>query len=331
MSTIGSVGSSSATAVLPETQATPAKTETKSTPEIAANTTVPQDPKDKMSDLKMEGQTREAQVRAQFQASPQFKMPGVDIKGPNLDDPKIQDGFKQFDKSMPSVDIKWPEKGEFKETKDKDGATLREMTDANGTSFKEKVDKNGTRERESIDKDGNRRFELTDSKGFTMRGGAADKNNSWSIDSNGVTTRTHSDAEGRQFIESKTESGRHRETIDKNGNFHKERLENSGKLERECGDGQGNRQFEIREKGNWMKGFTDDKGNSYSVNNDGMSSRMHHDQQSGKMYLETSYKDGSKSRQIGEKNGDVYMEDYDPNGKRTVKNFKQENGVLAQQ
>ncbi len=330
MSKIGSIGSSAATAVLPEPQAPAAKTETKTSPEIAANTTVQQDPKDKVSDLKMEGQAREAQVRAQFGANPQFKMPGVDVKGPNLDDPKVNDGFKEFDKKMPPVDIKWPEKGEFKEIKDNDGVIRREMTDANGTSFKEKIDKDGNRERESMDKDGNRRFEMKDTKGFMFRGGA-DKNNTWSIDSNGVTTRTHTDAEGRNFLESKTERGRQREVFEKNGNFHKETLDNTGKLERECGDGQGNRQYEIRDKKIWMKGFADNKGNSYSVDSHGMSTRMHHDQQSGKLFNEASYKDGARSRQIADKNGDTYMEFTDAKGKRTVTNHKHENGVTTQQ
>ena len=105
MSKIPPVGSNTATAVLPEPQASPAKSETKSTPEIAANTTVQQDPKDKVSDLKMEGQTREAQVRAQFQASNQFKMPGVDVKGPNLDDKNIQNGFKETKEQLKEVSI----------------------------------------------------------------------------------------------------------------------------------------------------------------------------------------------------------------------------------
>jgi hypothetical protein len=50
----------------------------------------------------------------------------------------------------------------------------------------------------------------------------------------------------------------------------------------------------------------------FFLNNDGTSSRMHaSDHLSGKMYIETSYKDGSKSRQIGEKNGDILMEEFD--------------------
>jgi hypothetical protein len=258
-------------------------------------------------------------------------MPGVDVKGPNLDDPKVQNGFKEFDKKMPSVDLNWPEKGEFKETKDKDGATHRELTDSNGTVFKEKIDKNGSRERESIDKNRNRRFELVDSKGFTLRGGA-DKNSSWSIDSNGAAVRTFSDTEGRQFMEARREGHVQREMMNKNGEFHKETVD-QGKIERECGDGKGNRQYEVRDPQSkiWMKGFSDDKGNSYTVDNDGTSTRMHHDKQTGKLYSEASYKDGSKNRQIGDPNGETKMEFIDANGKRTVSSYKQENGVVTKQ
>jgi hypothetical protein len=331
MSNIPRVGSNATTAVLPEPQTSPAKTEAKSTPETAANTTVQQDPKDKVSDLKMEGQTREAQVRSQFQASNEFKMPGVDVKGPNLDDKNIQNGFKEFDKKMPSVELNWPEKGEFKSTKDKDGATVREMTDSNGTAFKEKIDKDGSRERESIDKDGNRRFELIDSKGYTLRGGA-DKKSSWSIDSNGAAVRTYSDPEGRQFMEARREGHVQREMMNKNGDFYKETVD-QGKIERESGDSKGNRQVEVRDQKSkiWMKGFSDDKGNSYTVDSEGTSTRMHHDKQTGKMYSEASYKDGARNRQIADPNGETKTEFIDANGKRTVSTFKQENGTVTKQ
>ena len=321
MSKIGSVGSNAATAVLPETTAPAAKVETKASNEIAANTTIQQDPTDKMSDLKMEGQAREAQVRAQYGANPQFKMPGVDVKGPNLDEPKVQDGFKNFDKKMPSVDMKWPEKAEWKETKSNDGVIQREMTDANGTQFKEKIDKNGARERESMDKEGNRRFEVTDPSGFEMKGGA-DKNSTWTLDNKGVATRTYSDSEGRQFLETIGNGRKLREMIDKDRNYYKETKEPNGKTERECGDSFGNRQFEVRDEKSWMKGFGDNKGNTYSVNSDGTSVRMHQDSTSGKTYLDHSHKDGSRTRQIAERNGDTWMETVEANGKRTVDNFK---------
>jgi hypothetical protein len=329
MTKIGSIGSSAATAVLPETTA-PAAGEAKVPTEIAAKATVPQDPKDKVSDLKMEGQAREAQVRAQYGANPQFKMPGVDVKGPNMDDPKIQDGFKPFEKQMPPVDMKWPEKAEWKETKDKDGAILRETTDASGTQFKEKVDKNGSRERESIDKEGNRRFELIDSKGYELRGGA-DKNNSWSIDNKGAVTRTHTDGEGRQFMEVKNNGHKHREMMDTKGNFYKEKHDPGGMIERESGDILGNRQMEVKDQKYWMKGFADNKGNSYTVNNEGTSTRMHFDSTTGKNYAEHSFKDGTRSRQIAEKNGDTWMERIEPNGKRTVDTYKMEGNALVKQ
>jgi hypothetical protein len=53
-----------------------------------------------------------------------------------------------------------------------------------------------------------------------------------------------------------------------------------------------------------MKGFADNKGNSYSVSNDGSSTKMHQDPD-GKTFSEHIYKDGSRFRQIHDTNGNA--------------------------
>lgn len=313
--TIPSVGRSSVIS-LPEAPAAEAPKTNVATPESTNLPAVQQDPKEKVGGLKLEGQVKEAQVRSQFGSNgPQFKMPGVDVKGPGLDDKHIAEGFKSFDKPMPSVDMKWPEKGEFKETVDKEGMTRRELVDADGNKFNERVDKSGIKEREKIDKDGNRTYEISDPKGYVMRGASDTKGNSWTIDNTGVTTRMHQES-GRMFMESTVNGNRQREMKDIKGNFYSEKMEQDGKVERESGDAQGNRQFELRDSKNWMKGFVDSKGNSYSVSSDGASIKMHNDSD-GKTYSESSYKDGSRFRQINDRDGNAYFENKDANGNIT--------------
>src|SRR4029077_19294114 len=110
--------------------AAPAQSSATSHPqESSKSDSVPQDPKDKLSGLKLEGTLRETQMRNQLDSTPVFKMPGVDVKGPKLDDAKVTDGFKAFDKPMPSVDLNWPAeaKGKWSESKTEDGKTTREM------------------------------------------------------------------------------------------------------------------------------------------------------------------------------------------------------------
>ena len=243
-------------------------------------------------------------------------MPGVDVKGPGLDDKHIAEGFKSFDKPMPSVDMKWPEKGDWKETVDKDGSTRRELVDVDGNKFNERLDKNGVREREKTDKEGNRTYEISDPKGYVMRGAADTKGNSWTVDNTGVTTRMHQDAAGRLFMESTVNGNRQREMKDREGNFYSEKMEQDGKVERESGDSHGNRQYELKDSKTWMKGFADSKGNSYSVDSDGSSTKMHQDRD-GKTYSEHIYKDGSRFRQIQDPNGNAYFENKDANGNIT--------------
>jgi len=316
MSKIQSVGSSSIIS-LPEAPAAEAPKSNAATPESTNVPAVQQDPKEKVGGLKLEGQVREAQVRSQIGVSgPTFKMPGVDVKGPGLDDKNIAEGFKSFDKPMPSVDMKWPEKGEWKETVDKDGVIRREMTDLEGSKFNERIDKNGVKEREMTDKQGNRKYEISDPKGYVMRGAADTKGNSWTVDNTGVTTRMHQDSTGRLFMESRVNGNRSREMKDRLGNFYSEKLEQNGKLERESGDAKGNKQYELKDSKDWMKGFSDSKGNSYSVSSDGSSAKMHQDQD-GKTYSEHIYKDGSRFRQIHDLNGNAYFENKDPNGNIT--------------
>jgi hypothetical protein len=316
MSTIQSVGKSSVV-TLPEAPAAEAPKSNVVTPESANLPAVQQDPKEKVGGLKLEGTVREAQVRAQYGSNgPQFKMPGVDVKGPGLDDKHIAEGFKSFDSPMPSVDMKWPEKGEWKETVDKDGSTRRELTDTEGNKWNERVDKNGVKEREKTDKAGNRTYEISDPKGYVMRGAADTKGNSWTVDNTGVTTRMHQDSAGRMFMESRVNGNRQREMKDTKGNFYSEKMEQNGKVERESGDGHGNRQFEMNDSSSWLKGFSDSKGNSYSVSSDGSSAKMHQDSD-GKTYSESSYKDGSRFRQIHDRDGNSYFENKDPNGNIT--------------
>lgn len=316
MSKIQSVGTSSVL-TLPEAPAAEASKSNVVTPEETNLPAVQQDPKQKVGGLKLEGQMREAQVRSQYGSNgPQFKMPGVDVKGPGLDDKHVAEGFKSFDAPMPSVDMKWPEKGDWKQTVDKDGWTRREMTDSDGNKWNERVDKNGVKEREVIDKNGNRKYEVSDPKGYVGRGAADTKGNSWTVDNTGVTTRMHQDAAGRIFMESRVNGNRHREMKDRQGNFYTEELEQSGKMERQAGDAHGNRQFEMKDSSGWMKGFADSKGNSYSVGSDGGSTKMHQDQD-GKTYSEHIYKDGSRLRQIHDLKGNSYFENKDPNGNIT--------------
>jgi hypothetical protein len=314
--TIPSVGRSSVIS-LPETPAAETPKTNVVTPESTNLPAVQQDPKEKVGGLKLDGQIKEAQVRSQFGSNgPQFKMPGVDVKGPGLDDKHIAEGFKSFDKPMPSVDMKWPDRGDFKETIDKDGSKRRELVDADGNKFNERIDKNGVREREKTDKDGNRTYEISDPKGYVMRGAADTKGNSWTVDNTGVTTRMHQDAAGRLFMESRVNGTRQREMKDRAGNFYTEKMEQNGKIERESGDGKGNKQFELKDSKSWMKGFADNKGNSYSVDSDGSSTKMHQDPD-GKTYSEHIYKDGSRFRQIHETNGNAYFENKDANGNIT--------------
>src|SRR5262245_48871217 len=115
MTKIQSVGTSSVIS-LPEAPAAEAPKSNVVIPESTNLPAVQQDPKEKDGVLKLEAQIREAQVRSQYGSNgPQFKMPGVDVKGPGLDDKHVAEGFKSFDAPMPSVDMKWPEKGEWKE------------------------------------------------------------------------------------------------------------------------------------------------------------------------------------------------------------------------
>lgn len=319
--TIPSVGRSSVIS-LPEAPAVEAPKTNVPTKESTNLPAVQQDPKEKVGGLKLDGQLKEAQVRSQFGSNgPQFKMPGVDVKGPGLDDKHIAEGFKSFDKPMPSVDMKWPEKGEFKETVDKDGSTRRELVDADGNKFNERVDKNGVKEREKTDKDGNRTYEISDPKGYIMRGAADTKGNSWTVDNTGVTTRMHQDAVGRLFMESRVNGNLQREMKDREGNFYSEKMQQDGKIERESGDGKGNRQYEFKDSKDWMKGFADNKGNSYSVSSDGSSTKMHQDPD-GKTYSEHNYRDGSRLRQIHDLNGNAYLENKDANGNISQRNEK---------
>ncbi len=315
MSRIQSVGTSSVIS-LPEARAAEAPKSNVVTPESILPA-VQQDPKEKVGGLKLEGQMREAQVRSQYGSNgPQFKMPGVDVKGSGVDDKQIAEGFKSFDAPMPSVDMKWPEKGDWKQTVDKDGSTRRELTDTDGNKWNERVDKNGVKEREMTDKSGNRKYEISDPKGYVMRGTADTKGNSWTVDNTGVATRMHQDSTGRMFMESRVNGNRQREMKDTKGNFYSEKMEQNGKVERESGDAQGNRQFELKDSSNWLKGFSDSKGNSYSVSSDGSSVKMHQDRD-GKTYSESAYKDGSRFRQIHDRDGNSYFENKDANGNIT--------------
>ena len=72
----------------------------------------------------------------------------------------------------------------------------------------------------------------------------------------------------------------------------------------------------MKDSSSWLKGFSDSKGNSYSVSSDGSSVKMHQDQD-GKTYSESSYKDGSRFRQIHDRDGNSYFENKDANGNIT--------------
>jgi hypothetical protein len=319
MSKIGSVGSNPAPVSIPE-NSTPVATESKPTAESAPNLPAVQhqDPKVKAGEAKFDGQIREAQVRSQLDPkSPQWKMPGVEVSGPPIDDPKIEKEFKHFDKPMPSVEMNWPEKNDFKETTNKDGAVQREMVDANGTKFRETI-KDGMREREITDKDGNRKFEATHPDGFVLRGGADTKGNSWTYDSKGESSRMHKGESGETYMESRRSDGsRVRQMYDLKGNSWKETQQQDGKVEREREDSKGHRQMELREPGSWLRGFSDPNGNSYSVDNKGNESRMHHDPSTGNSFAEHTFADGSRSRQIYDKQGNSWTEFIDKNGKVT--------------
>ena len=320
MSKIGSVGSSPAPLSIPE-NSTAVATQPKSTAESSNNLPAiqHQDPKVKAGEVKFDGQIREAQVRSQLDSnSPQWKMPGVEVSGPPIDDPKIEKELKNFDKPLPSVEMNWPEKGDFKETTTKDGAVQREMVDANGTKFVETTNKEGIRERDITDKDGNRKFEASHPNGFMMRGGADTKGNSWTIDSNGESTRMRKGESGEGYMESRRSDGsRLRQMYDTNGNSWKETLQQDGKVEREREDSKGNRQMELKDSKSWLRGFADTKGNSYSVDNKGNETRMHFDKATGNNFAEHTFPDGSRSRQIYDKQGNSWSEFIDKNGQIT--------------
>jgi hypothetical protein len=304
----------------------PSKKETAPATNAAPAPKVTQNPKEKVSGLKIEGQMREAQVRSLLSKDHEFKMPGVEVKGGGLDDPTLTAGFKQFDKPFPSVKMDWPENAQFKEAKDKDGIVHRDFTDANGTQWTESLKQDGTRERLMTDKDGNRTIEVADKSGYTLRGGADNKGNSWTIDSRGAVTRSHSEANSnRQYFEVRHPDGeRVREMNDVKGNYYKEKLQSDGKLERERGDAAGHKQLEIRDlQGFWIKGFADTKGNSYTVDKDGSSTRMHFDK-TGINYSESSDKAGNRLRMTVDPKGEILTERRDVNGKinRNTEKFK---------
>jgi hypothetical protein len=261
--------------------------------------------------MKLEGQVRETQLRSQLDVPPDWKMPGVEVNGPPIEDPKIEQGFKAFDKPMPSVDMKWPENGEWKNTTEKDGTVRREMTDAKGTQWKERIDQKGTREREMIDKDGNRKMEVSDLSGYVLRGGADNKGNSWSFDSKGVGVRMHTDESGRSFSETKFPDGtRSRQMNDLKGNYWNEKIQD-GKIEQERGDAKGNRQMLLKEPSGFsIRGFSDNNGNSYSVDSRGIQTKMHTDQK-GNTFSESSFQDGSRTRQVYDKKGNIWIESKD--------------------
>ena len=283
-----------------------------------------QDPKDKVGSLKIEGQMREAQVRSMLPGQ-QFKMPGVEVKGAGLDDPNLTAGFQPFDKPLPSVKMDWPENAQFKETKDKSGNVHRDFTDANGTQWRESKNQDGTRERLMTDKNGNRKMEVTDPSGYKLQGGSDSKGNSWTIDSRGTVTRAHSEtSSNKQYLEVRYPTGeRIREMNDVKGNYYKEKLEADGKIEKERGDAAGHRQMEVRDsQGFWIKGFSDSKGNSYTVDKDGSSVRMHSDK-SGINYSESNDKAGNRLRMTVDPKGEIVTERREANGKtsRTTEKF----------
>jgi hypothetical protein len=308
MSNIPSIGARTAVTSIQEPSAQEVKQEK---PEASSTQTSKQDAKEKVGEMKLEGQVREAQLRSQLDVPPDWKMPGVEVNGPPIEDPKIEQGFKAFDKPMPSVDMKWPENGEWKSTTEKDGTVRREMTDANGTQWKERIDQKGTRDREMIVKDGNRKMEISDSSGYVLRGGADNKGNSWSFDSKGVSVRMHSDESGKSFAETRFADGsRSRQMNDLKGNYWNEKIQD-GKVEQDRGDANGNRQMLLKEPSGFsIRGFSDNKGNSYSVDSKGTQTRMHTDQK-GNTFSESSFQDGSRTRQVYDKKGNIWIESKD--------------------
>jgi hypothetical protein len=81
---------------------------------------------------------------------------------------------------------------------------------------------------------------------------------------------------------------------DTKGNSWKETLQQNGKVEREREDSKGIRQMELREPGSWLRGFSDTKGNSYTVDNKGSETRTHFDKATGNGFSEHTFADGSK-------------------------------------
>jgi hypothetical protein len=127
----------------------------------------------------------------------------------------------------------------------------------------------------------------------------------------------HRGESGELYMENRHSDGsRIRMMNDKNGASWKETIKD-GKIEREREDGKGNRQMELRENGSWIRGFADKKGNSYSVDNKGAETRMHHDQATGNSFSEHTFKDGSRSRHIYDKQGNSWSEFIDPQGRVT--------------
>jgi hypothetical protein len=128
----------------------------------------------------------------------------------------------------------------------------------------------------------------------------------------------HTDAEGKLYMETKHADGsRTREMNDTKGNYWKEKLEQNGRVERERGDGKGNKQMEsVETDKSWLRGFADTKGNSYTVDSKGTETRMHQEQ-NGTLFGEHSFKDGSRSRHIFDKQGNSWTENIDKNGSIT--------------
>src|SRR5262249_8584355 len=108
-----------------------------------------------------------------------------------------------------------------------------------------------------------------------------------------------------------------RQMYDVKGNSWKETLQQDGKVEREREDSKGHRQMEIRESGKWLRGFADSKGNSYTVDDKGNESRMHSDHSTGNNFAEHNFADGTRSRQIYDKQGNSWSELIDKNGQIT--------------
>lgn len=249
----------------------------------------------------------------QTDAGLHFKMPGVDVKGLSPSDPAIHKSFEVFDKPMPSLDLQWPEKGEWLKSTCKDGSLRREWIDAAGNRFRETVDSKGTKEREVTAKNGDRRYKITNTNGFVMRGGSDTCGNSWSVDSNGFTTRTYTDSAGTMFNEYLSLGVRTREMMDRQGNYFTEKLYADGRLERQTSDADGNNRIEARDGDSWMKGFGDNKGNRYSIDSHGTSIRIHQDE-NDVLYSESTGPDGIRTRQIIDERGNLHIERQDSKG-----------------